>query len=175
MLGTLPPGGTRTVRLSLSLEVSKAGEVVTNRAMARADRDLSASAEVKTRFEGAAGLSARIEKSEDQVLVGKQVVYTVIVENTGTADATDVKVTAHVPARMALVDAQGGKANLDRAKNTATYEPVTLKPGKDKALRYKVYATAREEGDVRFRVDIEAKELTAGPLREEASTTIFKE
>ena len=37
-----------------------------------------------------------------------------------------------------------------------------------------VVVTAKDEGDVRFRFEITAKELTAGPLVQETSTTISK-
>ena len=48
-----------------------------------------------------------------------------------------------------------------------------LKAGEE--IRYLIYVKALKPGDVRFRVDIEAKELTAGPVREEAGTTIFED
>lgn len=172
-LGTLPPRGTRTVRLRLG--VDKPGEIV-NRATATADRDLSATAEVKTRFEGAAGLSVRIER-KNPVRVGSEFVYAILVENTGTADATGVKVTATIPVQLKITDAQAppGSPKPAVADNKVTFEPLTLKPGKANALSYRIHVLAQQAGTVTFRVDIEARELTAGPLREDASTTIEPE
>ena len=58
--------------------------------------------------------------------------------------------------------------------NTLTFEPILLKPGQGNEKTYEVVVTAKEEGGVRFRFEITAKELTAGPLVQETSTTISK-
>jgi hypothetical protein len=86
--------------------------------------------------------------------------------------ANDVKVTATIPAQLQSTDSQGpSKATLLGDK--VSFEAIALKAGEEH--RYLFYVKALKPGDVRFRVDIEAKELTAGPLREEESTTIFEE
>lgn len=168
VVGTLAPGAKKTLRLELAADMP--GEVV-NRATAKADRDLSARAEVKTLFQGVAGLTAKLT-GPGPVEVGQEVAYVLVVKNTGTDSAGDVKVTATVPAQLQATDAQGpAKAMLQADK--VTYEPVALKAGEE--IRYLIYVKALKAGDVRFRVDIEAKELSAGPVREEAGTTIFED
>jgi uncharacterized repeat protein (TIGR01451 family) len=167
-LGSLAPGAKRTFKFQLAAQ--NPGEVL-NKATAKADRDLSASAEVKTLFQGVAGLTARLTDT-DPIAVGQEVAYVLVVRNTGTDSTNDLKVTATVPAQLQATDAQGpSKANLQGDR--VTFEPITLKAGED--ARYLIYVKALKAGDVRFRVDIEAKELTSGPLREEESTTIFEE
>ena len=56
LLGTLPAGARKTLHLRLTAD--KKGEVV-NRATATADGGLSATAEVKTLFEGVSGTDGR--------------------------------------------------------------------------------------------------------------------
>jgi uncharacterized repeat protein (TIGR01451 family) len=170
-LGILPPGTRRTVRLFLRAE--KAGEVI-ERATVSAARGEPVTAERRTRFKGETGLSARIDKSIDPVPVGQEMTYTITVRNTGTADATNLKVTATVPPQMRVqsVRPQSGQV----ARNVVSFAPVVLeaKEGK-REVKYEVVMVPVQEGDVRFRVDIQADQLTEGPLREEASTFIFRE
>jgi uncharacterized repeat protein (TIGR01451 family) len=167
-LGTLGAGAKRTLRLQLAANAP--GEVI-NRATAKGDRDLTAESEAKTLFQGVAGLSARLTDT-DPIEVGQEVAYILVVRNTGTDMANDLKVSATIPPQLQPTDAQGpSKGTIQGA--TVTFEPVALKAGEEH--RYLFYVKALKPGDVRFRVDIEAKELTSGPLREEESTTIFEE
>jgi len=104
--------------------------------------------------------------------VGQEAPYILTIRNTGTEAANDVKVTATVPAQLRATDAQGpSKSALQGEK--VSFEPIVLKPGEEK--RYLIYVKALKAGDVRFRVEITAKELTSGPLLKEESTTIFQE
>lgn len=167
-LGPLSPGVARTLRLSLAVE--KNAEVVVQ-ARASADGGLSAVSEVKTRFQGVAGLTADIRSSPAFAEKGEQIHYTITVENTGTADVTDLRVTALVPPELRFNDATPATAKVQG--NTVSFLPATLKPGKANALRYEVFATVLGgKNEARFKVKIEAKELTAGPLVKEASTPI---
>jgi uncharacterized repeat protein (TIGR01451 family) len=167
-VGTLAPGAKKTLKLQLAAQMP--GEVV-NRATARADRDLTAQAEAKTLFQGVAGLSANLT-GPGLVEVGREVSYILEVKNTGTESVNDVKVTATIPGQLQATDAQGPSKSTIQAEKV-TYQALVLKAGE--TIRYLIYVKALKAGDVRFRVEIEARELTAGPLREEASTTVFEE
>jgi uncharacterized repeat protein (TIGR01451 family) len=167
-LGTLRPGERRVLQLVLSPQAP--GEVV-NRATAMADRGLTSSAEVRTLFEGIAGLTIRV-RDEDPVDVGREFSYVVVVRNTGTADATNVQLTATVPEQTEVTDTSGpGEARRDGRK--VTFKPLTLKPGQE-AL-YRIFVVARRPGDGRFRAELSADQLTSGPIHEEESTTIYQE
>jgi uncharacterized repeat protein (TIGR01451 family) len=171
LLGTLEPGARRTVRLELR-KAPPAG-VVVNQAKAMADGVPEVSAEVKTTFEGVAGLSATLGKKQDPLKVGDQQTYTITLTGTGTNDLTDVRVKVKVPDQMKVVSARG-PASFATEGNTLTFEPILLKPGQGNEKSYEVVTSAQDEGDVRFRVEITARELTAGPLLQETSTTISK-
>lgn len=169
-LGTLAGGAKKALTVQLQL-VQPMGAEIINRASVRADRDLTAQAEAKTIFQGVAGLTARLS-DEDPVDVGREFAYVLVLKNTGTDAANDVKVTATIPAQLQSTDAQGPiKATLQG--NKVIFDPIVLKAGQE--VKYLIYVKAVKAGDVRFRVDIEARELTAGPLREEESTTVFEE
>jgi uncharacterized repeat protein (TIGR01451 family) len=166
--GNLVPGGKKTFKLELG--AAMAGEFVI-KGTAKGERDLTAFAEMKTLFQGVAGLTASLTDT-DPIEVGQEAPYILTIRNTGTEAVNDLKVTATVPAQMRATDAQGpSKAALQGDK--VSFESIVLKPGEEK--RYLIYVKALKVGDVRFRVEISAKELTAGPLLKEESTTIFQE
>jgi uncharacterized repeat protein (TIGR01451 family) len=165
--GTLAPGARRTVQVVL--RATAAGEVV-NRATARADRDLKAEAQAATVFEAAAGLTADVEDQDDPVAVGAETKYTITVLNQGAAPATGVVVRAMVPEEMEVRGADGPAAYRQEGRQVV-FGPIAL-PAHDEKV-YEVRVQAVRPGDVRFRVELTADQLTAGPVRREESTTIF--
>ena len=53
-------------------------------------------------------------------------------------------------------------------------EPITIEPNRDAA--YEVFVKANKAGDLRFKVDMTADQLTSGlPVRREEATTVFSE
>lgn len=166
-LGTLEAGANRT--LELKLRPTVAGRVV-NVAEARADRGLRATAEVATLIVGEAGLLLEVVDIEDPVEVGGDTQYNIIIRNQGSRPATNIRITAIVPAEMAVSRVQG-PTDHKRAENTIVFDPLDLPPMRDTI--YRVFVRALKPGDVRFRVEMTADQLPAGPLREEESTTIY--
>jgi uncharacterized repeat protein (TIGR01451 family) len=168
MPGNLAPGGKKTFKLELG--AAMAGEFII-KANAKGERDLTAQGEMKTVFQGVAGLTASLTDT-DPLEVNQEAPYILIIRNTGTEAANDVRVIATVPMQMQTTDAQG-PSKAERQGDKVTFEPIVIKPGEEK--RYLIYVRALKAGDVRFHVEITAKELTAGPLLKEESTTIFQE
>jgi len=168
-LGTLPASGRKTVQLVLRAHT--AGEVI-NQATAAADAGLSARAETRTRFEGAAGLTVDIDESDDPIEVGKEMSYTITVRNQGTQLATDVIVVATAPEQMNIVRGQGPSDNRKEFQKLI-FQSLAIPSGE--SARFVVTVRTLKPGDVRFRVDVSAKELTAGPVHREESTTIYSE
>jgi uncharacterized repeat protein (TIGR01451 family) len=167
-LGTLAPGARRTIRFEGRSR--KAGESVL-RAMVSADRGAAVSAETRTLFEGAAGLTFEIDRSAGIVEVGRDATYTIRVLNQGSADATKVGLMVAVPPEMEILKAKGTtKHQQDR--QVITYEPLDrLKPGEE--ATYEVSVKALKPGDVRLRVEMTADQLAAAPVRQEEATTIY--
>jgi uncharacterized repeat protein (TIGR01451 family) len=167
-LGTLGPGVRRTVRLEARSR--KAGELVLQ-AHASADRGPTATAEARTLFEGAAGLTFEIDKTAGTLEVGREATYTIRVLNQGNAEATRVGLTVAVPAELQILSAKGTtKPQQDR--QVINFDPLErLKPGEEAS--YEVAVKALKPGDVRVRAEITADQLAAGPVRQEEGMTIF--
>jgi uncharacterized repeat protein (TIGR01451 family) len=167
LMGTLEPGTRRTVQVVL--RASEAGEVI-NQATVRADRDLMAEAKARTLFEGATGLTVDVDDKDDPIEVGGQTTYTISVLNQGAVPATKVVVTALVPEQMEMTGAKGPMSFRQEGR-TVVFEPITIQPKQE--VGFEVTVKALKAGDVRFKVDVSADQLPAGPVHREESTTIY--
>ncbi len=161
------PGESRTVELAL--RVREAGRV-RNRVFARGDRGLSAQAEFDTEFVGAAALLLEVVDTEDPVEVGSETSYVILVRNQGDVPATGVRIVATVPSQLQVVRVTA-PADQRLEGRVLTFQPLTLAPHTD--VRCVVHARALRPGDVRFKVDLSADQLTSGPVHEEESTTLY--
>jgi uncharacterized repeat protein (TIGR01451 family) len=170
-LGTITPGARQTVQVVMK---AKGPGEFTNRAYARADRDLKASAEFKTVFEaGSAGLTLDIDKSSDPLEVGKPVTYTVRIVNQGNAAATGVRVSLTLPDELAPKNAKG-PTEAQQLGQKYTFAPLaTLAAGGEAA--FVVNAEALKAGNVRVSAEVSSDQLGANPLRSDESTTIYAE
>ncbi len=166
-LGTLQPGAKET--LELKLRPTTAGRVVIL-AEARADRGLRVTADAATVIVGEAGLLLEVVDLEDPVEVGGDTQYNIIIRNQGSAPTTNIRITAFVPPELAVSRVQG-PTDHTKEDGKIVFEPLNLPPMKDTI--YRVYVRALRAGDVRFRVEMTADQLSAGPLREEESTNIY--
>src|SRR5262249_39784350 len=106
-------------------------------------------------------------------LVGGETSYVILVLNQGSVPATEVRIEAQVPEEMDVIRVTGPADNkLEGHK--IRFVPFTLAPRGQ--ARFVVYVKAKAPGDVRFKVDLWAKELFSGlPVHEEESTTIYTE
>jgi uncharacterized repeat protein (TIGR01451 family) len=167
LIGMLAPAESRTVEVRLRALMP--GRIC-NRAIATAERGLTEQAEACTDFTGAPALALTVEHTVDPVPVGGETSYTITVRNPGTKPVTRVQIVATVPEQMAVIGAGGASDNRKEGQKIL-YEPLTLPPGGE--ARYRVDVKALRPGDVRFKVELTADPLTAGPVLQEESTTIF--
>lgn len=167
-VGVLEPGASRTVEIELRAE---APSKICNRAVATAERGLTAKAEFCTEFSGAAGLGFEVVDTDDPIEIGAETSYVITVRNQGSAPAAHVVVKATVPAALALVRATGpGNFRTDGA--TITFEPLTLRPGAE--ARYQLDVRAVRAGEAKLRAELMSDALTSGkPVIEEENTTIY--
>ena len=173
LLGTLEPGGSRTVVVALKSEVS--GELC-HRATALADKGAKAQAEICTMFGGVSALLVEMFDVEDPIEVGEGTFYPVTIRNTGSAPVTNVRLKAFIPDNLLLMRAKGpGRApepaNLPNGKVLEFDPHEKLEPGAK--VDYEVYVRGAKPGDVRFRIEMRADQLEAGPVIEEESTRVF--
>lgn len=166
-IGALAPGVER------KLEVALLGPSIgrfCNQATASAERGLSKQAEFCTQFIGMPALSLLVEDTEDPVEVGGTTAYLINVRNQGTSPVTSVRILAAAPAQEQVTDATGvSNHRIDGQK--VTFEPITLAAGE--TAQYRVTVKALRAGDVRFKVQLTADQLIAGPVEQQESTTIY--
>ncbi len=167
-LGLLAPGASRTV--DLVLRARSPGRICTE-ATASAERGLSVQARACTNFIGVAGLLLVVVDTDDPVAVGAETRYIINLRNQGTAPITNIRMEAQVPDQMAIVRVQGASDHRKEGQKI-TFQALNLAPRAE--ARYVVTVQAKAPGDVRFKVDLWADQLTAGvPVHEEESTTIY--
>ncbi len=164
---TLPPKESRTVEIRLRAQMP--GRIC-NRAVAAAEGGLTAQAETCTDFTGASALSLDVEDDPDPVEVGNSARYTITVRNPGSNPVTRVQIVATVPEQMTVVQA-GGASDHRKEGQKIVYDPLVLPAGGE--ARFRIDVTAQRPGDVRFKVELTADQLTAGPVQQEESTTIY--
>jgi uncharacterized repeat protein (TIGR01451 family) len=146
---------------------TEAGEKIVT-ATARADRALTAKEEVKTLFEGAAGLHVDVDLRDAPLAVGGEGDLVVRVTNTGKVAATNVGVRATLPAQVELSGKPPAGVTVDG--RTLTFAPLaSLAAGKSET--YTIHFKVKEAGAVKFTVEVTAADLTK-PLIEEEATTI---
>ncbi len=175
LVGVLQAGESRTVVVTLQAEA--AGELC-HKAKALADRGVVALAEVCTLFAGVSALAVEMTDREDPIPVGGETMYPIKLRNTGTAPITNIQVRAHIRDGLQL---RRAKAEV----NHQLGEPIPgaqvlvfaalpqLAPGQ--LTEYQVYVAGAKPGDQRFRVEIRADQLEAGPVIEEESTRVYVE
>lgn len=168
-IGTLESGATRTVDVVLR---SNAPGRICNRARAGADGGQTAQAEVCTDFAGEHGLVLAVVPTVDPVEVGSQTSYPITVRNTGFARVTNLRIKADVPLELIVtaVKAPAGSFHHQEGQ-TVTFDPINLEPNQE--ARYEITVRADKAGNLRFKVEMYADQLSSGkPVYREASTTV---
>jgi uncharacterized repeat protein (TIGR01451 family) len=166
LIGALPPGASK--EFEIALQGQRIGEIC-NRATASADRGITQTAEVCTQLRGAPALSLEVRDIEDPIEVGASTAYEIVVQNQGMTTATHVSIAATVPDQMEILKASGPPEH--RAGQRVIFDPVTLAAGE--VIRYRIDVRARRPGEVRFKVELTADQLSGGAVTQEESTTIF--
>ncbi len=167
-LGTLAPGAEKT--LNLSAKADAIGKAC-NEATVAADRGLKQSAQACTDLIGIPALLLEVTDNPDPVEVGSKTTYTIVVTNQGSAPATNVGIQAMLAEGEEFVASTGPDSTLDNA--LVRFAPVvSLAPGEKQTYTVEVKAV-KATGDVRFRVLMNASELSDG-VREEESTRLYE-
>jgi uncharacterized repeat protein (TIGR01451 family) len=165
--GPLAPGESRTVDLVLRAQTE--GEI-TNRATGAAEYGLAAEAEARIMFVGVSAILLELIEANDPVEVGTETSYTIVIKNQGSTPVTDIRMVAQVPKQMEVVRVTGPSDNKLEG-GAIVFASFLLKPAAE--ARYTVFVKTKTPGEARFKVDLNAAELTSGPIHEEESTTIY--
>lgn len=165
-LGTLEPGASRTV--TISLKAMSAGDV---KNVVRATATCTeATAEVGTAVEGVPAILLEVVDLADPIEVGGTETYVITVTNQGSADDRDIVITCELAPQQSFVDAQGPTTGTASGQ-TVTFAPLPSLAPKQK-VEYRVQVKGTDVGDVRFKTTLTSRE-TEVPVQETESTHIY--
>lgn len=167
-VGTLAPGASKS--MSITVKSSSAGtakDVVTATASCT-----QANAEASTVIRGIPAILLEVIDVNDPIEIGATETYIIEVTNQGSAEDTNIKITAIVPAEMDFVSAEGpgGLAATTDGKTVSFAAYPQLAP--KAKIQYKVNVKGNQEGDLRFKVILDSDVITS-PVEETESTHVY--
>jgi uncharacterized repeat protein (TIGR01451 family) len=168
-LGTLAAGATK--KLSLAYNATAAGKFTTTTS-AKALCAEPVSCPSQTEWKGIPAVLLEVVDSPDPVEVGEATTYTIDVTNQGSAQATNVKVVAYLPASEGYVSSQGPTAGTADG-STITFAPVGVLAVGGR-VQYKVVIKGLSPADARMRITMTCDQLKGEPVQETESTTIYQ-
>jgi uncharacterized repeat protein (TIGR01451 family) len=170
-LGDVAPGGSATV--NLKLKADSLGNFVA-RTSTRAYCAEEASATATTSVTGIPGVQLEVVDLEDPVEVGQVLTYLITVTNTGTAQVTNLKVTASMPEGTEFVSADGSTQPMAGAgaNGAIALTPLGVLAPKAKAT-WQVRLRATRASDARFAVSLTSDQLSS-PVTESEATNYYE-
>lgn len=166
--GTLEANTSKDVRISYI--PTKAG-ILVNSANATAYCATAVNASMKTTVTGISALLLEVVDVEDPVRIGSYATYVIRVENQGSATATNVLVTAILEDNVRYISSAGATASSKDGQTVRFFPLGSLAPQAKAAWR--VVVEALRPGDVRFKVIMNADQLTR-PVEETESTHLYE-
>src|SRR5262249_44056627 len=124
IIPSFPAGGSRMFTVSATAALPGKIELI-SQVLAKGSQ---ATSNVATEFIGAVALRLRVEESADPVQVNEKVTYTVIIENTGNAEAKGINLRINYPLTLLnpkTVTPQSGKT---AANGDLEFSGLTVKP-----------------------------------------------
>jgi len=166
--GSLATGADRD--FSITVKATDAGNY-TSTATANANCADSVSDSCTSGVKGIPAVLLEVVDITDPVEVGGQTTYVITVTNQGSAEDTNVRIVATLPAEEAYVGSTGTTAGTLSGQKI-TFSPVgTLEVGGQASWRITVRADG--SGDVRFRLEMTSDNLTS-PVIETEATNLYK-
>ena len=160
----LAPGETRDVTMKLLLE--EPGTLFTM-ATAKAFCSETASDSCRTELEGIPAVLLEVIDISDPIELGEMETYIITVTNQGTAEDTNIVISALLEDTMEYVSSSGPtKATVDG--NKIVFEPLATLATEGQAS-WKVNVKAIGVGDVRFRATMDTDQLGRVVLETEAT------
>ncbi len=167
LLEELPPNETGQVTLT-TLPIEPGEQML--RLQGAADRGLSAEQQEVIQIEGVAAILFQVLDAADPIEVGGETTYEIRVVNQGSKAATNVHLSAELPAELKPVDAQGPTRHEFNG-STVTFEPLPrLAPKAD--TTYRVRVQGLRPGDLRVQVQLKTDEMQT-PVTKEESTHVY--
>lgn len=166
-LEELPPAKAGAVKLT-TLPVEPGEQKL--RIEGRAGLGLSAAGEQIVQVEQSEALLHTVKDTDEVIEVGSETTYEIRVTNTGTKAATNVRISAQMPAGMAAVNGEGPtRAGGDATQ--ITFEPLARLNPQEEVI-YKVQVQGKQPGDHIVRVQLSSDEWPT-PVTREESTRVY--
>jgi uncharacterized repeat protein (TIGR01451 family) len=125
---------------------------------------------MRTSVTGISALLMEVVDVEDPVRVGSYATYVIRVENQGSATATNIRIAAVLEDNLRYISSAGSTAGSREGQTIRFFPLGTLAPKTTAAWR--VVVEAARAGDVRFKVIMQADQLTR-PVEETESTHLY--
>jgi hypothetical protein len=164
-LGTMAPGERRV--FTCTLRARAPGDWPLYAAVA--DKAGEARASHAVRVDGAPPLTLEVMGRDEPLPVGAETVYEVRVLNNSDLPATNVRLVAWLPEELAPAEPEGPTEARVQTAQVLFAPLVKLEPHADAV--YRVRARARQPGNGRFRVEMNADQL-ARPLLQECGALV---
>lgn len=153
-VGDLAPNATKTMSVSY---VPGSEGTYANTAKATAVCAEAVSASSKTAIKGIPAVLLEVIDISDPIAVGQNETYVITVTNQGTAQDTNIRITATLEDTMEFVSAQGA-TNGTFADRKVTFAPLATLAPKAKAT-WRVTVKANKAADARFMVILNTDQL----------------
>jgi uncharacterized repeat protein (TIGR01451 family) len=166
-LAELPKGEKGTVELT-AMPVETGPQTL--QVESRAQQGLTDKTQREVLVEGLAAIKFDVKALQDPIEIGGETGYEIRVVNQGTKAATNVQITAELPAGLKLISAEG-ETQHKSDQNRLVFEPLQqLAPKADTVYRLRVQGL--QAGDQRVAVEVKTDDLQQ-PIRHEESTRVF--
>ncbi len=167
-VGIMQPKEQKVLKLTANCQ--KLTPAAVQQASASGDPNARADASAALEIFGMPAFEFKVGDTGDPVEVGKRLTYQITVTNTGSLPANDVEIKGIVPNEMRVIQGNG-PTKVNVAGQMVTFEKLpVLQPGQPRVFTIEVEGA--KAGDVRFRAELRAPSLPAGPLFEEESSNI---
>jgi uncharacterized repeat protein (TIGR01451 family) len=168
-IGNLDAGKKQDVAVRV---LAKAVGDLVNLATVQADRGLEAKVPVPLHVEGIPALRLEVVDLEDPIAVGSETTYEIRVLNQGSCDCTNLQISATVPTGMTPRGAAAASGHRIQGQQVV-FEPLPrLAPHAD--MIYRVKVAGQQPGDMRFKVQMTADQLSQ-PVNKEESTRVYSD
>ncbi len=161
---TLAPNETRV--LELAVRQPKGGTVAHD--VTAVYRGLTQQASAATDFEATPVLTWEIRGNAPAVTMGREVTYTLTVQNTGSAPAKNVRPSMSLPSELTMTSSKPF-GTLD-AQGKVTFDAVEVAPGA--RAMFLVTAKASRQGEARVSAELAADVFATGPVHKQDMTVI---
>ncbi len=167
LLEELPPNETGQVTLT-TLPIEPGEQML--RLQGAADNGLSAEQEETIQIEGVAAILFQVLDAADPIEVGGDTTYEIRVVNQGSKAATNVQLSAELPAELKPLDAQGPTRHEFQG-GVVLFAPLPrLAPKADTTYRLRVQGL--RPGDLRVQIQLKTDEMET-PVTKEESTHVY--